>query len=242
MYSFLTRICPSLGRGTGTSVLTLRTSGPPVSSICTAFMVSGMCGWEDIVRTGGESWERMEDRRWDAIAEGMLGRARVRMLRARWDMRSRVLRRVKRIKSINNAEWRLHELRRTVWLQGSSKLGVVVRGGLRHWNWRISNSLPKRPVLIFTKKTPKPRRALVRLYNLHLPASSGYKRHISKDSYAFLYEDSFIRRSRASFSCSDIKDYLVIGHFERFFGRSLVTLSICTLTNNAARVEFKDRV
>ena len=42
MYSFLTRISPSLGVGTGRSVLYCRTSVPPVFSIKTPFMVFGI--------------------------------------------------------------------------------------------------------------------------------------------------------------------------------------------------------
>ena len=45
--SFLTRIWPSLGSGTGRSVLYCRTSTPPFVSMITPFMVLGM---EAIVR------------------------------------------------------------------------------------------------------------------------------------------------------------------------------------------------
>jgi hypothetical protein len=42
MNSFFTRISPSLGVGTGRSVLYWRTSTPPVFSIKTPFMVLGI--------------------------------------------------------------------------------------------------------------------------------------------------------------------------------------------------------
>ena len=47
--SFLTNIWPSLGEGTGKSVLYVNTSGPPLDSMITPFIVFGM---DAMVRTG----------------------------------------------------------------------------------------------------------------------------------------------------------------------------------------------
>ena len=65
MYSFLTRISPSLGVGTGRSVLYWRTSGPPVFSIRMPFIVLGM-EWDAIVL--GERWVRRRDSRGVVLA------------------------------------------------------------------------------------------------------------------------------------------------------------------------------
>ena len=66
MNSFLTRTSPSLGSGTGRSVLYCRTSVPPVFSIRTPFIVFGICVVEEDAmvreRRGGRWLLRRESR------------------------------------------------------------------------------------------------------------------------------------------------------------------------------------
>ena len=112
--------------------------------------------------------------------------------------------------------------------------------------WRIPNSLPKRPVLIFTKKHP----------NLGAPWSDfaiyiclphlGIQGIRLKTPTLFYTRLALFRGAgrRSVVAILRVKLTLiltlVVGHFERFSRRSLVTLSIYTSTNHAARVKSKD--
>ena len=62
MKSFLTRTSPSLGSGTGRSVLYCRTSVPPVFSTRIPFMVFGVLVEDAMARDGGKWWLKRASR------------------------------------------------------------------------------------------------------------------------------------------------------------------------------------